>query len=54
MSWSRLNTTPPCTAATSRALCDLIAEETGIAADRIYIEFTDAPHHMWGWNGDTF
>ena len=42
------------TASTSRALCDLIAKETGIAMNRIYIEFTDAPRHMWGWNGDTF
>ena len=42
------------TASTSRALCDLIAKETGVATDRIYIEFTDAPRHMWGWNGDTF
>ena len=42
------------TASTSRALCDLIARETGVAANRIYIEFTDAPRHMWGWNGDTF
>jgi phenylpyruvate tautomerase len=42
------------TAATSRALCDFIARETGIAANRIYIEFTDAPRQMWGWNGDTF
>ena len=42
------------TAATSRALCDFIARETGMAANRIYIEFTDAPRQMWGWNGDTF
>ena len=42
------------TASASRSLCDLVAEETGVAADRIYIEFTDAPRHMWGWNGDTF
>jgi phenylpyruvate tautomerase len=42
------------TASTSRALCDLIAKETGIATNRMYIEFTDAPRHMWGWNGDTF
>ena len=42
------------TASLSRALCDLVAGETGIAANRIYIEFTDAPRHLWGWNGDTF
>jgi phenylpyruvate tautomerase len=38
----------------SKALCDLITEETGVATNRIYIEFTDAPRHMWGWNGGTF
>ena len=42
------------TASASRALCDLVAEETGVAANRIYIEFSDAPRRMWGWNGGTF
>jgi phenylpyruvate tautomerase len=42
------------TAGTSRALCELVATETGIATDRIYIEFTDAPRKMWGWNSGTF
>ena len=42
------------TASTSRALCDLVAGETGVATNRIYIEFTDAPRHLWGWNGGTF
>jgi phenylpyruvate tautomerase len=42
------------TAPASRALCDLVAGETGVATNRIYIEFTDAPRHMWGWNGGTF
>jgi phenylpyruvate tautomerase len=42
------------TASASRALCELVAEATGVATNRIYIEFTDAPRHMWGWNGDTF
>jgi phenylpyruvate tautomerase PptA (4-oxalocrotonate tautomerase family) len=42
------------TSPASRALCDLVAGETGIATNRIYIEFTNAPRHMWGWNGDTF
>ena len=42
------------TATASRVLCDLVAAETGVAANRIYIEFTDAPRQMWGWNGDTF
>jgi len=38
----------------SQALCDLVSGETGVATNRIYIEFTDAPRHMWGWNGGTF
>ncbi|MDD1620712.1 MAG: hypothetical protein LUQ11_04470 [Methylococcaceae bacterium] len=25
-----------------------------IAADRIYIEFSDCPAEYWGWNGSTF
>ncbi len=42
------------TADVSSALCQLVSAEAGIAADRIYIEFTDAPRKMWGWNGSTF
>jgi len=45
---------PSITAPASRALCDLVAGETGVATNRIYIEFTDAPRHLWGWNGGTF
>jgi len=42
------------TADASRALCQLVARETGIDPERIYIEFTDAPRKMWGWNNGTF
>lgn len=42
------------TAALSLSLCGLISEELGIPTDRIYIEFADAPRHMWGWNNSTF
>jgi phenylpyruvate tautomerase PptA (4-oxalocrotonate tautomerase family) len=42
------------TSPASRALCDLVTAETGVPTNRIYIEFTDAPPSMWGWNGDTF
>lgn len=38
----------------SAALCQLIQNHLNIAQDRIYIEFTDAPRNMWGWNGSTF
>jgi len=42
------------TAALSDALCSLINESLGIAKERIYIEFSNAKRHMWGWNGGTF
>lgn len=42
------------TAGISSALCELVATEAGIEADRVYIEFTDAPRKMWGWNSSTF
>jgi phenylpyruvate tautomerase len=42
------------TAQISRSLCDFIGDALNIDADRIYIEFSDAPRKMWGWNGGTF
>jgi phenylpyruvate tautomerase len=42
------------TAELSRALADLMNAELGLPAERIYIEFADAPRTMWGWNGATF
>ena len=42
------------TAGVSEALCQLVASETGTDTARIYIEFTDAPRKMWGWNNGTF
>ena len=41
------------TADLSAILCHLMVEY-GIAAERVYIEFADAPRKMWGWNGGTF
>lgn len=38
----------------SKDLCELIETRTGINKSRIYIEFSDAPRAMWGWNGATF
>lgn len=38
----------------SRTLCRAVGERLGVAPERIYIEFADAPAHLWGWNGDTF
>jgi phenylpyruvate tautomerase PptA (4-oxalocrotonate tautomerase family) len=42
------------TRAFSDTLCALISDHLGIASERIYIEFSDAARHMWGWNGGTF
>ena len=42
------------TADASRVLCELVSSETGIDPARIYIEFSDAPRKMWGWNSGTF
>lgn len=39
------------TPALSKALSELVGERYGIGAERIYIEFADAPRRMWGWNG---
>lgn len=38
----------------SQALCRLMSETLGVAADRVYIEFAGAQRHLWGWNGGTF
>ena len=38
----------------SQILCETIRAELNIPGDRIYIEFANAPRHLWGWNGGTF
>jgi phenylpyruvate tautomerase PptA (4-oxalocrotonate tautomerase family) len=38
----------------SKMLCDFVKEELNIPKNRVYIEFSDAPGKMWGWNGGTF
>lgn len=42
------------TAGLSDSLCKLVNTELGVPADRVYIEFQDAPRKMWGWDGGTF
>lgn len=42
------------TAEFSQILSDLISHHLQIPANRIYIEFSDAQRHLWGWNGGTF
>jgi phenylpyruvate tautomerase len=45
---------PADTAGLSREICDRLAHDLAIPADRIYIQFTDAVDYLWGWNGGTF
>ncbi|WP_126453963.1 phenylpyruvate tautomerase MIF-related protein [Sulfuriflexus mobilis] len=42
------------TADLSRILSLEIEKQLGVAKERVYIEFADAPRKMWGWNGGTF
>jgi len=42
------------TAEFSTRLCEVIHLEAGISPDRIYLEFSAAERHMWGWDGRTF
>lgn len=42
------------TASISSSLCDFINNKLGIDSGRIYIEFSNAERHMWGWKGATF
>lgn len=38
----------------SATLCGLMQTHLGITSDRVYIEFSGAARHLWGWNGGTF
>jgi phenylpyruvate tautomerase len=38
----------------SALICRETSEMLHLPAERIYIEFSDAERHMWGWNGSTF
>ncbi|MGR9071846.1 MAG: phenylpyruvate tautomerase MIF-related protein [Gammaproteobacteria bacterium] len=38
----------------SASLTRLLTEELQVAADRVYIEFSNCPAEFWGWNGSTF
>ncbi len=42
------------TAGISSGLCDLLQQELGIDAGRVYIEFAAPERAMFGWNGGTF
>lgn len=38
----------------SRQLCQHISERLNVMPKRIYIEFTNAQRHLWGWDSRTF
>lgn len=40
--------------ALSASLPKLLSSRLQVAADRVYIEFSNAPAEFWGWNGSTF
>ncbi len=42
------------TPALSAALCNTVTHHLAIPGDRIYIEFSSPPRHLWGWNSSTF
>lgn len=40
--------------ALSVSVPQVLMARLGLAADRIYIEFSNCPAEFWGWNGSTF
>jgi phenylpyruvate tautomerase len=42
------------TKAMSQEFCAKVESALGVPKNRTYIEFSDAPGAMWGWNGGTF
>ncbi len=38
----------------SSELCQLIQDHFDVPVDRVYIEFSNPPRHLWGWNSTTF
>lgn len=42
------------TAELSAILCELVEKIFSIPPERIYIEFSNAPAVMWGWNSQVF
>lgn len=38
----------------STALCTMIGDLLNILPNRIYIEFSSPPRHLWGWDNRTF
>ena len=42
------------TAEISAELCSFLENRLGVPQNRMYIEFSNAEGHMFGWNGGTF
>ena len=38
----------------SAAVAQVIERHLGVPAKRTYLDATDVPARLWGWNGDTF
>ncbi|MCG8018118.1 MAG: phenylpyruvate tautomerase MIF-related protein [Candidatus Thiodiazotropha sp. 'RUGA'] len=38
----------------SKLLCLLMQKQLQITEERVYIEFSSAERHLWGWNSATF
>jgi phenylpyruvate tautomerase PptA (4-oxalocrotonate tautomerase family) len=45
---------PELTEQLSSELCQLLTYYFGVHSSRVYIEFTEAKGHLWGWDGSTF
>ena len=46
--------TPEVTRTLSADLCKRLSDALGVEQSRIYIEFSDAKPHLWGYDGGTF
>ncbi len=44
---------PDQTRAIAQAFCAMLAERLGVPSERIFLNFTDFPRTMWGFNGST-
>ena len=38
----------------SAGLCELLEDSLGVPPDRVYIEFSSPPRHLFGYNSTTF
>ncbi len=38
----------------SKSLCEMVKQQLQIPGNRVYIEFSNPPRHLWGWDSRTF